>query len=262
VPTSFRDDRSAGPGDDPDSPAPTGLAPGELPDALFPMADEIFGADLDRAEAYAEFLATDGMVRGLIGPREVDRIWDRHVLNCAVIEELVPLDADVVDVGSGAGLPGIPLALARPDLRVTLLEPLLRRTVFLDEIVDRLGLSDRITVLRGRAEESISMFHVKPADVATSRAVAPLDRLAGWTLPLVGIGGRILAMKGSSAREEIAEHESALRDLGAGPPTVRSCGDDLLAEPTTIVEFARERESSIRQPGSAKSSRKNARRRG
>jgi 16S rRNA (guanine527-N7)-methyltransferase len=231
-----------------------------LPDELFTAADQIFGSGLEVAEAYAEFLANDGVLRGLIGPREAPRIWDRHILNCAVVQELIPADAAVVDVGSGAGLPGIPLAIARPDIHVTLVEPLLRRTVFLDEIVDRLELAERITVVRGRAEELISMFHVKPADVATARAVAPLERLAGWMLPLVGVGGRLLAMKGASAAEEIAESSPAVHALGGGHPEIRSCGSNLLSEPTTVVEIVRERESSIRQAKGAKAGRKSARR--
>jgi 16S rRNA (guanine527-N7)-methyltransferase len=130
---------------------------------------------------------------------------------------------------------------------------------FLDEIVDRLDIGDRVEVLRGRAEESISMFHVKPADVATARAVAPLDRLAGWTLPLVRVGGRVLAMKGSSAEDEVREYASDLRALGAGPAQIHSCGSHLLDEPTTVVELIREHESPIRQAKSAKPARKSAR---
>lgn len=229
------------PSDPPGSPASPG-SPGELPDQLFVAADELFGDRLAMAEQYAEILATDAVVRGLIGPRETDRIWDRHILNCAAMHSVVPYESYVADVGSGAGLPGIPLALARPDLRIILIEPLLRRATFLDEVVGRLGLSDRVEVLRGRAEEMISMFHVKPADVATARAVAPLDRLAGWTLPLVRIGGSLLAMKGSTADEEIVEHRKSIQALGGGDPSIVVCGEGLLAEPTIVVKVVREAE--------------------
>jgi 16S rRNA (guanine527-N7)-methyltransferase len=232
-------------------------SPGELPDELFVAADELFGDRLDVAEHFAEILATDAVVRGLIGPRETERIWDRHLLNCAAMQLTVPYESYVVDVGSGAGLPGIPLALARPDLRVTLIEPLLRRTTFLDEVVDRLGIGDRVQVLRGRAEELISMFHVRPADVATARAVAPLDRLAGWTLPLVRLGGSLLAMKGSTAADEIAEHRRSIETLGGGDIEIVVCGGGLLSEPTTVVKVARLREAATRtaeesRPRSAK----------
>ncbi len=234
-------------------------SPGDLPDALFPAADEIFGPELSRAERYATLLATDGVVRGLIGPREAPRIWSRHILNCAVVAELIPSSAFVVDVGSGAGLPGIPLALARPDIEVVLVEPLLRRVTFLDEVIDRLGLGDQVTVQRGRAEELISMFHVKPADVATARALAPLDRLAGWTLPLVRVGGRVLALKGESARAEMADHARVIESLGGRTPEIHSCGDRLLDEPATVVEIVRQREFPTRPARPAKSRRRNVR---
>jgi 16S rRNA (guanine527-N7)-methyltransferase len=168
-----------------------------------PAAVAVFGGAVDSAVAYARLLATDGTVRGLIGPREVPRLWDRHLLNSVAIAPLIPDGARVVDVGSGAGLPGIPLALARPDLTVTLLEPLARRVAFLLECVDRLGL-DNVTVVRGRAEEGPVRRELGGADVVTARAVAPLDRLAGWCLPLLRIGGRLLAMKGSTAAAELA----------------------------------------------------------
>lgn len=217
---------------------PSRLA-GELPDERFVVAEELFGDLLEAAERYARMLATDGVVRGLIGPREAPRIWDRHLLNCAVVQEAIPAGAYVADVGSGAGLPGIPLALARPDLSIALIEPLLRRSVFLDKVVSELALGDRVEVLRGRAEELISMFHVKQADVATARAVASLDRLARWSLPLVRVGGRMLAMKGSTAAEEVAEHRAAIAMLGGGEPAIVRCGQSLLDEPATLVEVVK-----------------------
>jgi 16S rRNA (guanine527-N7)-methyltransferase len=191
-----------------------------------PPAVAVFGAAVDRAAAYARLLATDGIVRGLIGPREVPRLWDRHLLNSAAIAPLVPDGARVVDVGSGAGLPGIPLALVRPDLTVTLLEPLARRVAFLLECVDRLGL-DNVTVVRGRAEEGPVRRELGGADVVTARAVAPLDKLAGWCLPLLRTGGRLLALKGSTAAEELAAvqplagaADAVLIEVGNPPATV------------------------------------------
>ncbi|MDH6284768.1 16S rRNA (guanine(527)-N(7))-methyltransferase RsmG, partial [Prescottella agglutinans] len=158
--------------------------------------------------------------------------------NCAVLGELVGAGESVVDVGSGAGLPGIPLAIARPDVRVTLVEPLLRRTVFLQEVVDSLGL-ENVTVLRGRAEDSDVVKQAGGADVVTSRAVAPLEKLVRWSLPLVRVGGRMLALKGSSAAEEISRDRASLARLGAGKLEVVECGDDALPVPTIVVRAER-----------------------
>jgi 16S rRNA (guanine527-N7)-methyltransferase len=191
----------------------------------------VFGPATDRAAEYVRLLATDGTVRGLIGPREVPRLWERHLLNSAAIASLVPAGARVVDVGSGAGLPGIPLALARPDLTVTLLEPLARRVAFLTECVDRLGLV-RVTVVRGRAEEGPVRRDLGGADVVTARAVAPLDKLAGWCLPLLRPGGRLLAIKGSTAAEELA---AVGRLPGAADAVVTEAGDP----PATVVVVTR-----------------------
>ena len=183
---------------------------------------------------YAELLATDGVVRGLIGPREVARLWSRHLANCAVLEELVPAGSLVADVGSGAGLPGLPLALVRPDLRVVLVEPLLRRATFLGEAVTALGLDDRVEVVRGRAEEQSLAV-----DVVTARAVAPLDRLAGWTLPLARVGGILLALKGDGAADEVAASAAALERLGGGQIEVLTCGAGVVEPPTTVVKVVR-----------------------
>jgi 16S rRNA (guanine527-N7)-methyltransferase len=196
-----------------------------------PEAVLVFGPATDRAAEYVRLLATDGTVRGLIGPREVPRLWDRHLLNSAAIASLVPAGARVVDVGSGAGLPGIPLALARPDVTVTLLEPLARRVAFLTECVDRLGL-ERVTVVRGRAEEGPVRRDLGGADVVTARAVAPLDKLAGWCLPLLRPGGQLLAMKGSTAAEELA---AAGPLPGAADAVVTEAGDP----PATVVVVTR-----------------------
>jgi 16S rRNA (guanine527-N7)-methyltransferase len=174
-------------------------------------------------------------VRGVIGPRETPRLWDRHLLNCAVVAELIGDGASVVDVGSGAGLPGIPLALARPDLTVTLLDPLARRTAFLDEIVRRLGLSG-VRVLRGRAEDHHGNLL---ADIVTARAVGPLDRLADWCLPLVVSGGRLLAIKGASAAAELDRCAGAIRRAGGRDARVRVCGAGVVDPPATVVEITR-----------------------
>ena len=199
-------------------------------------AGEVFGPALDRAETYARLLATDGTVRGLIGPREVPRLWDRHLLNSAVIAELIPRGARVVDVGSGAGLPGIPLALVRPDVTVTLLEPLARRYTFLVECLDALELRN-VTAVRGRVEEGHIRRQLGDADIVTARAVAPLDKLAGWCLPMLRSGGTLLALKGATAREELAEAREALTGLGAVDATVTECGP--LDPPTTVVVVTR-----------------------
>lgn len=208
-------------------------------------AASLFGERLGLAKAYAEMLGTDGVVRGLIGPHEADRIWDRHLLNCAAVGELIQPGAHLADVGSGAGLPGLVLAIARPDLSVVLIEPMARRTAFLTEVVSALGLAGSVTVLRARAEESAGRLPAGPAEVVTARAVAPLDRLARWCLPLVAPGGRLLALKGASAAEEIAAHEAAVRRSGGGPPTLRVCGAGLIEPPTTVVEIARAAGPSI-----------------
>jgi 16S rRNA (guanine527-N7)-methyltransferase len=207
-------------------------------------AGSVFGDRLELAVRYARLLATDGVVRGLIGPRETDRLWDRHLLNCAVLGELIADGAYVLDVGSGAGLPGIVLAIARPDLTVVLIEPLARRTAFLTEAVRELGLGARVEVLRGRAEEVVSgplAGRVKPADVVTARAVAPIDRLAGWCLPLARVGGRVLALKGSTAADEVAIHGAVVERLGGGTPRLLRCGVGVLDQPATVVEIVRER---------------------
>lgn len=197
----------------------------------------VFATRLPVAEQYAALLADEATVRGLIGPREVPRLWGRHLLNCAVVTDLVPEGAHVVDVGTGAGLPGLVMAVRRPDLRVTLLEPLLRRTVFLELAVEQLGLGDRVEVRRGRAEE----VHDASYDVVTSRAVAPLDRLAGWCLPLVAPSGAMLAMKGSSAADEVASATTRWARQGFAAPVVHELGGEFLDPPVTVVEVRRTR---------------------
>lgn len=173
---------------------------------------QVFGDRADLAVRYVDFLATAGLERGLMGPRERPRLWDRHVLNCAAAASHLAEGESVVDIGSGAGLPGIPLALSRPDLRMTLVEPLLRRANFLEEIVRELGIDVRI--IRGRAEEKAVIAAAGDADVVTSRAVAPLAKLAGWSAPLLRDGGRMVALKGATASEEVDRDAKALSRLG------------------------------------------------
>lgn len=188
---------------------------------------------------YAELLATAGVERGLIGPREVPRLWDRHLLNCAVVVPLVPPDADVIDVGSGAGLPGIVWAVVRSDITVTCLEPLQRRATFLEEVVAELGLADRVQVVRARAEDIVrgrGPVTSLRARVVTARAVAPLERLAGWTVPLVQPGGELLALKGRSANEEVEASREVLERLGIVAIEIVECGEGVVDPVTTVVQ--------------------------
>ncbi|MEU7054548.1 16S rRNA (guanine(527)-N(7))-methyltransferase RsmG [Streptomyces sp. NPDC046197] len=203
----------------------------ELPPAP-EQARDVFGDRFADAVRYAELLAEAGVQRGLIGPREVPRLWERHLLNCAVLSEVVPEGVTVCDVGSGAGLPGIPLALVREDLKITLLEPLLRRTTFLTEVVELLGL-DHVTVVRGRAEEV--MGKLPPVHVVTARAVAPLDRLAAWGIPLLRPYGEMLALKGDTAEEELKSAATALSKLGAVETSVLHVGEGIVDPLSTVV---------------------------
>jgi 16S rRNA (guanine527-N7)-methyltransferase len=196
-------------------------------------AQTVFGERLDLAERYVGHLATSGIERGLLGPREVPRLWNRHVLNCAVVASLIGPDAAVADVGSGAGLPGLTLALARPDLRLTLIEPLERRVVWLNEVVDDLGL-DNVTVVRTRAELAADEVS---ADVVTSRAVSALDKLARLSIPLLHGSGEMLAIKGRSAADEVEKAAKVIRKLGGRETEILTVGDGLLEEPTTVVRI-------------------------
>lgn len=194
----------------------------------------LFGPRQELADTYAALLATDGLTRGLLGPRESDRLWSRHLINSAALSTVMGEGLSVADVGSGAGLPGIPVALARPDLSVTLIEPLLRRSIFLNEAVSTLGLSDQVTVVRSRAEDLKGPDH--RYDVVTSRAVAPLDRLVKWCLPLMASGGEIVAIKGSSVESEIAEHQKMIdRSRLAASVQFLAAGPDV--EPTIVVRL-------------------------
>lgn len=194
-------------------------------------AEDLFGEGWAQAQRYADLLSSWGVDRGMIGPREVPRLWDRHLLNCVVVAPRLPHGASVADVGTGAGLPGVVWAIARPDVRMTLVEPLLRRVSFLEEVVADLGLAN-VEIVRSRAEE-----HRATYDVVTARAVAALDKLTTWCWPLVAPGGVLLAMKGRSAPEEVEASRPLLRRLGVTDVRIESYGD--LAVPTTVVELTR-----------------------
>lgn len=214
----------------------------------------VFASDrLDDLTRYAEMLADAGVVRGLIGPREVPRLWDRHLLNSGVLMAELPEGATVADIGTGAGLPGMVVAIGRPDLRVTLVEPLLRRTTFLEEVVETLGLTN-VEVVRGRAD---ALHGVRTFDVVTSRAVAPLDRLLEWSMPLVAPHGRLVALKGSSVVEEIETARPVLEKFLCAEPTVTVLGEGVVEVPTNAIHVAwadpgRLPSHLIRKPGSSK----------
>ncbi|HKC27818.1 MAG TPA: 16S rRNA (guanine(527)-N(7))-methyltransferase RsmG [Jatrophihabitans sp.] len=212
----------------------------DLPDAPS-VARVVFGDGFDLAQRYAQRLAGDGVQRGLIGPREAERLWDRHLINSAVLTDLVPPGARVVDVGTGAGLPGIPMSIRRPDLAVDLVEPMQRRVTFLEEVVAELGLGTRVRVVRGRAEDEAVATEVGEADWVVARAVAPLDRLVRWCLPLVAPGGHLLALKGSRAGSEVEEHRAAMRHAGAGRVDVTRIDVPGLDDSTWVVRVERSR---------------------
>ena len=196
-----------------------------------PEAAGVFRDQLPTMQRYAELLTTAGVERGLIGPREVDRLWGRHLVNCGLVEPRLPHGASVADVGTGAGLPGLVWAIARRDLQVTLIEPLLRRTTFLEEATETLALTN-VSVVRARAEDVRDTF-----DVVTARAVASMDKLARWCMPLVAPGGVLLALKGQAAEAEVREARQTLKRLGARDTLVRTYGTE--GVPTTVVEVSK-----------------------
>jgi 16S rRNA (guanine527-N7)-methyltransferase len=240
-----------------DAPPPQGRGQKEPP-AVLPAAPsaaaQVFGDRLPLALEFARTLADTGVSHGLVGPREVPRLWDRHVLNCAVVHAAFPEGAEVADVGSGAGLPGLALAVVRPDLRIHLVEPLLRRTTWLQATVDRLGL-DNCVVHRARAEEMHGELHVP---YATARAVARIDKLARWTFPLLTPGGTLVALKGQSAEEELEEERAVLTRLGMVEASIRRYGEGLLEVPTVTMELVVDT-STRQQGGRARSGRAGAR---
>jgi 16S rRNA (guanine527-N7)-methyltransferase len=211
---------------------------------------QVFGDRVKLARRYVAALASDGVLRGLIGPREPGRLWSRHVMNSGVVSPLLAAAASVVDVGSGAGLPGIPLAIARPDCRIVLVEPLERRSVFLQEMVELLRLSN-CRVVRGRADEVV--HDCGNADVVTSRAVAPLAKLSAWSAPLLRIGGELLALKGASAAEEIERDRTAATAVGLIDLSVVTVGAGLV-DPATVV--VRGRRVPLRGKGSRPAARR------
>jgi 16S rRNA (guanine527-N7)-methyltransferase len=199
------------------------------------VEQEVFGPQYESAHRYVDILASRGIEWGLLGPREGERLWDRHVLNSVALADLIPEGSSVADVGSGAGLPGIPLAILRPDLDVALVEPLLRRSTCLTQAVDELGIAERVTVVRARAED-----HRQRYDVVVARALAPLERLVTWCEPLRLPSGSILALKGQSATDELAAASKILaaRRLQGEVLSVRAHPS---VEPTTVVRLVASR---------------------
>lgn len=195
-------------------------------------ARRFFGGRLPHAESFAQALADTGVSHGLIGPREVPILWERHILNCAVVEDAFPEGARIIDVGSGAGLPGLALAVARPDLELHLVEPMQRRTDWLQDVIREIGL-DNTTVHRGRAEEFAGQL---AAPFVTARAVARLDKLARWCFPLAEDRGVLVAMKGRSAADELATTTKQLRKMGLVEALVTPHGGTVLDEPTLTVD--------------------------
>jgi 16S rRNA (guanine527-N7)-methyltransferase len=204
----------------------TDLPPAEI-------LDRWFGPGAPGISRYVGLLGGEGIRRGVIGPRELPRLWSRHVMNCVVVHPLIAPDSSVADLGSGAGLPGIVLALARPDLDVTLVEPLLRRTRFLDLAVGELELSN-VAVVRARAEDLAGQAAF---DVVVARAVARLDRLIWWALPLCRAGGELLALKGGNARDELDGARASLARMGAGRAVIQACGVGVVQPATTVVRI-------------------------
>jgi 16S rRNA (guanine527-N7)-methyltransferase len=217
--------------------AATGAGAPPVPDA----ASRVFGTALPAATAFVGRLASDGVTRGLIGPREVPRLWERHVLNSAAVAEAVPEGARVVDVGSGAGLPGIPLGLARPDIELTLVEPMARRVEFLEEVAAELAAPAglRWRVVRGRAEDRAVVAAVGTVDVVTARAVAPLPRLVGWVRGLMRPGAQLVALVGARALAELPGLVADLEAAGMRDIHSRAVGADLGEAATTVVVMTR-----------------------
>ena len=194
-------------------------------------AEAIFGSQIEPARGYAQKLANDSDELGLLGPRELDKLWSRHILNSAVVAEMVSPGELVADVGSGAGLPGIPMAIAAPETNFVLIEPMDRRASWLQEVAQELGLSN-VEVVRARAEE----IEGGQFDVVTARAVAALDKLLRLCVPLLKPGGRVIALKGSKAPEEIEAARKLQKKLKIEGFEIVICGEKFLAEPTSVVK--------------------------
>jgi 16S rRNA (guanine527-N7)-methyltransferase len=222
-----------------------------------PEAASIFGPATGLAERYAALLAGPGVERGLIGPRETARLWDRHLLNCAAVAELIPGPGLVIDLGSGAGLPGIVLAMLLPEAEIVLLEPMARRASFLDDCVAQLGLGNT-RVCRRRAEEAAGRL---AGDVVTARAVAPLERLAVLALGLARPGGLVLALKGVSAEQEVERARPVLDRLGARDVAIVQAGSGRVSPPPTVVRFTAAAATADHPPGGARRRPGGARRR-
>ena len=193
------------------------------------VAKEIFGDRIELARAYAAALARDSDTLGLLGPRELEILWSRHILNTAVVAQLVSDGKSVADVGSGAGLPGIPMAIAQPNAHFTLIEPMERRSDWLIAQVQELGLTN-VEVIRARAEEVGQVF-----DIVTARAVSNLSKLLRLTIDLIREGGELLALKGSKASEEIAEAQKLSKKMKLAGFDLLTVGAEHLADPTTVV---------------------------
>lgn len=196
------------------------------------VAAELFGERIELARAFTMALAEHGEERGLIGPLEVPRLWTRHVLNSAIAAPLFPADGLVGDVGSGAGLPGLVLAIARPDVRWVLIEPMERRVVWLEEQVDALGLTN-VVVERARAEEAGR--YEATLDAVTARAVSALRTLIPWVAPLARDGGELILLKGAGAPGEIDAAQKAIRKFKLSQVRVEVLGEGVLAEETRVV---------------------------
>ena len=205
------------------------IGPPDLPPWLEPVRASL--------TEYADILVGPGIERGLLGPREADKVWDRHIINCAVVAEpdleVIGTGARIADIGSGAGLPGLVWALTRPDVSVVLIESLLRRVTFLTECITALEITDRVQVVRARAEEASG--HPGSFDIVTARAVAPLGNVARWAAPLLLPDGALVAIKGESAQEEVTRDGQILEELGLTQPVVVQMGQGVVDPPTTVV---------------------------
>ena len=205
----------------------------------------IFGNRFNKAEKYAKILASSGLERGLIGPNEVHHIWNRHILNGVFIKELLNCNEQIIDLGSGAGIPGIPLALAREDIGITLIEPLLKRSKFLHEIVAKLDLN--VEIIRERIGNIKHNKYLKKWDVVVSRAVAPLDKLTDWSIPLLQSNGRMISIRGKNSSIKLKTNQYILKTVDTMKIKTTKCGIQYLDSPTFVVitYFSKRKKKSI-----------------